>query len=606
MDLRLKRPKSFHEAGDSINGSSQLLLSISKKKDFANSAMQSLNDFRESGVLCDVKLVADSAVSLDTEENTCNKGLQAHRCILAARSDYFKAMFTIGMSESNQQTIKIHDVSHNILKKVIDFLYKGSCKITKGEVHDITAAAAMMQIPSLFDVCREFLTEHLDVYNVFHVWSLADSHQVIDLLRCCAEFIPNHLGVLLEQEEFFCLPASMVHAILKFPKVNLGPQYNLHILRDALRKWMVVNEDKVDQKQKLESHVDCEKLDISFHTDSEESPSHTRRLEATSRITEFPACFSLIAVMGGFLQSRTGGQCPTANTVEILDTSSLTWVNSCIIRTDDRPILFRTVFPVDGMFFFLSESSLRFQSFLGVNLYRFEPVLSRWIEVRRVQEGEALARLAKSTSHVRAMAEGGEEIFFCGSVTVKSADSGKVAFKINVKKNTVNELPDLPSPRYHHGAVVVDGDLFVIGGSTITGEPLASVLILRKGQNEWGEGFPMSSARAGPGVAVLGDYIYAVGGTSVAKRLKTVERYHIKSNRWEPVPAMSCPRAFPGVIAAGDGLFVFGGKSYAGTSEDSGARNVLRSCEKYNPGTKCWMQLPDMEKCRCEMITLTV
>ncbi|KAJ8033356.1 Kelch-like protein 8 [Holothuria leucospilota] len=263
------------------------------------------------------------------------------------------------------------------------------------------------------------------------------------------------------------------------------------------------------------------------------------------------------------------------------------------------------------MIYFLAKggTSLSYQSNTTpkVTLHRFEPVLSRIIKVRDVQDGEGLARLAASRGYVRAMTDDGEEIFCCGSIRVRSEESGRVAFKINWKKNTAEDLPKLPLPRYHHSAVVVDGDLFIIGGCNIAGEPLASVLILRKGQDEWEEGISMLYARIGPGVAVLGDYIYAVGGTGVEKCLKTVERYHVGShNIWELVSVMNCSRVFAGVVAAGGSLFVFGGQTYAGTREDSGTRTVLRTCEKYDPCTDSWTALPDMSRGRCQMVTVTV
>ncbi|PIK55973.1 putative ring canal kelch-like [Apostichopus japonicus] len=604
MDFR--EPKRRKDGAGDANRSSAVLISIRKVKDFLVSTMQSLDEFRLLGILSDVTLIA--GVKDDTISNggdyislSSQEEILAHRCVLAARSDYFKAMFTIGMSESKQQTITIHGVNHHLLKKVVDFIYTGSCKVSRDEIQDLTTAGAMMQIPSLLGACREYLLDNLDVFNVFWVWSLADAYQLTDVLRRCAQMIPNQLGVLLKQEEFLTLPASMVHTILKFPKVNLGPDYNIDILREALQRWVDANRENSNQMAKLENYVDFERLDITLHSRSGEGSSGTRTVQMSDKIETLPDCFSLIAIMGGFLQSRTCEQCPTANTIEVLDTLSLSWQSSSVMSTAGRPILFRTVFVSDGMLYFLAKEKL------CVNLYQYEPITSRWNWMRKVEASEALWRLAESTCQVRATAENGHEIYLCGSVTVKSADKGKVAFKIDVKENRVHDLPTLPHPRYHHGAVVVNGDLFVIGGSTLSWEPLATVLILRKGQQQWGERFPMSVPRVGPGVAVVGEYIYAVGGTST-KRLKTAERYHIASNRWESLRPMNSPRAFPGAMGAGGYLFVFGGKSYAGSGlgEDSGARNVLRSGERYDPSTDTWKELPAMDKCRCEMITVTV
>ena len=53
--------------------------------------MFKLGQFRENGEFIDVRLKVDKSI------------FPAHRNVLAANSDYFHAMFTNGMKESNQE-----------------------------------------------------------------------------------------------------------------------------------------------------------------------------------------------------------------------------------------------------------------------------------------------------------------------------------------------------------------------------------------------------------------------------------------------------------------------------------------------------------------------
>ena len=62
-----------------------------------------LSQFRENGDFIDVRLKVDESI------------FPAHRNVLAANSDYFHAMFTNGMKESNQEVIEFKDESISAL-----------------------------------------------------------------------------------------------------------------------------------------------------------------------------------------------------------------------------------------------------------------------------------------------------------------------------------------------------------------------------------------------------------------------------------------------------------------------------------------------------------
>ena len=57
----------------------------------------------------------------------------AHSIVLAAHSDYFYAMFTAGMKESNQEVIELKNesISPDPLKIVMDFTYTGDLPVNE-------------------------------------------------------------------------------------------------------------------------------------------------------------------------------------------------------------------------------------------------------------------------------------------------------------------------------------------------------------------------------------------------------------------------------------------------------------------------------------------
>ena len=65
------------------------------------------------GVLTDVTLTCDG------------KEFRAHKVFLAAASDYFSAMFTVGMLETDMDCAEIQGVDAVALELLVDYCYTG-------------------------------------------------------------------------------------------------------------------------------------------------------------------------------------------------------------------------------------------------------------------------------------------------------------------------------------------------------------------------------------------------------------------------------------------------------------------------------------------------
>jgi hypothetical protein len=68
------------------------------------------------GVLADVSLVVEG------------KTVQAHKVLLAAASDYFAAMFTGSMMESEMETVELQGLEFSALQLLVDYCYSGQPK----------------------------------------------------------------------------------------------------------------------------------------------------------------------------------------------------------------------------------------------------------------------------------------------------------------------------------------------------------------------------------------------------------------------------------------------------------------------------------------------
>lgn len=60
----------------------------------------------------------------------CRLQVHAHKAILASRSEYFRSMFSSGMSESRQKEIELKDVRCSVFQALIEYIYTDCVDLT--------------------------------------------------------------------------------------------------------------------------------------------------------------------------------------------------------------------------------------------------------------------------------------------------------------------------------------------------------------------------------------------------------------------------------------------------------------------------------------------
>lgn len=145
-----------------------------------------------------------SDVTLVVEDNR----IRGHKVILAAQSEYFRALLYGGMRESNQMEIELKGTSLDAFKILLKYIYTGYMTLTTlGEdaILDVLALAHQYSFADLETSISDYLKAILNTGNVCDIYDTATMFQLTSLASVCCSFMDRHAGDIMRHETFLTL-----------------------------------------------------------------------------------------------------------------------------------------------------------------------------------------------------------------------------------------------------------------------------------------------------------------------------------------------------------------------------------------------------------------
>ncbi|KAF7227445.1 kelch-like protein 32 isoform X2 [Nothobranchius furzeri] len=179
-------------------------------KSHQDSVLSALNQQRKEGQLCDVTLVAGE------------QKFHAHRAVLAACSDYFRAMFSLSMLESEADEVTLQGVTSIGLKCALDFAYTGQILLEPAIIQDVLSAGSHLQLLELLSLCSHYLIQELSSVNYLELYRVADLFHLPALEEAVVGFLVEHLSELSQsqQDEALQLPYRLLREVLKSDRLT--------------------------------------------------------------------------------------------------------------------------------------------------------------------------------------------------------------------------------------------------------------------------------------------------------------------------------------------------------------------------------------------------
>uniref|UniRef100_A0A8C8YWL1 Kelch like family member 4 n=1 Tax=Prolemur simus TaxID=1328070 RepID=A0A8C8YWL1_PROSS len=535
----------------------------------AEQTLHKMENYLKEKQLCDVLLIAG------------HLRIPAHRLVLSAVSDYFAAMFTNDVLEAKQEEVRMEGVDPNALNSLVQYAYTGVLQLKEDTIENLLAAACLLQLTQVIDVCSNFLIKQLHPSNCLGIRSFGDAQGCAELLNVAHKYTMEHFIEVIQNQEFLLLPANEISKLLCSDDINVPDEETIF---HALMQW--VGHDVQTRQQdlaKLLSYIRLPLLPPQLLADLENSSMFTGNLECQKLLIEAMK-YHLLPERRPMMQSpRTKPRKSTVGalyavggmdamkgttTVEKYDLRTDSWLH--IGTMNGRRLQFGVAVIDNKLYVVGGRDGLKTLNTVEC----FNPVGKIWTVMPPMSTHRH--GLGVATLEGPMYAVGGHDGWSYLNTVERWDPEGR----------QWNYVASMSTPRSTVGVVALNNKLYAIGGRDGS-SCLKSMEYFDPHTNKWSLCAPMSKRRGGVGVATYNGFLYVVGGhdapaSNHCSRLSDcVERYDPKNDSWSTVAPLSVPRDAVAACSLGDKLYVVGG--YDG-------HTYLNTVESYDAQKNEWKE----------------
>jgi len=127
--------------------------------------------------------------------------IYAHKNVLAARCEHFKAMFSSGMRESVEREILIPDTSFAIFLSLLEFLYTDNVdSLNAEEAILLFSAADLYNLERLKDMAAVVVRRAINDDNAAKLLQVSHDSHASDIKDICLQFVISKFDTISKSE----------------------------------------------------------------------------------------------------------------------------------------------------------------------------------------------------------------------------------------------------------------------------------------------------------------------------------------------------------------------------------------------------------------------
>ncbi len=501
--------------------------------------LQTLQQLFQDCSLCDYTIIAEGQT------------FKTHRNVLAAVSDYFRAMLTGSMMEARQDHVDLKGVTSNAVKLLLDFAYSGELVLNLDDVMEVLAGACHLQMRTAIDLCCQFLLGEISSKTCVDILNIAEMFTLIAVKNAAIEYVIENFEKVADGDQLFKLHREHLCIILQSSRLKVMSELVLfhHVVQWVdcdraerhqgaaelfrhIRFAMMSAEELVDQVSQtylMTTDAACRAfLDEALHYHL--LPQRHPLMQTSRTQVRNEAC---LVAFGGKYGIHIGYK-HNSNKMYVLQEDR--WLE---LPSTETNFLYAAVAVVDNFMYVCGGMGK--PAHARATCQRFDPRTRSWAR---------LAHMKTRRQSFPLVAHNGKLYAFGGGMPVDYGLEHPPTDKAEVYSIDRNEwrlITSLPGKRKSASACEFGGKIYISGGRT-ENETMMTFWCFNPSNETWEDKNPMLLSHAGHAMLATNDKIYVIDRTNTS-----IECYNPLTDEWSkvapPIGAISGV-ARPAIIGA--------------------------------------------------------
>ncbi|KAL2097896.1 hypothetical protein ACEWY4_007103 [Coilia grayii] len=481
-----------------------------------------------------------------------------HRVVLAAASQYFKAMFCSDLKEKHEDKIIIKGLDADTMAILLNYTYTSKALITQNTVQKILEAASLFQFTRMVDACANFLAEVLHPDNCVGILHLADAHSLTSLKTHVQSYIIQKFTLVVAHEEFLELAEDVLVGLLQ--RDDLAVSEEEHVFEVTMRWVKARAAERTPSLPRVLRHVRLPLLDPSYFVEMVEGDPLIRGCEGLFPLLQEVRAYHLCG--NEVISERTKPRMQEFQSEVFMIIGGCTKDEKFVSEVTCLDPLRRSRLEVAKLPMTEMETETdnkKWVEFACVTFrnevyitggketqheaWKYNASLNKWIQIEYMTHGRWRHKMAVVGGKVYVL--GG----FDGVQRLKSVEA------YDPFHNCWTETAPLTLCVSSFSAASYEKCIFVIGGGPNGKLATDSMQCFNSSTNEWSLKSPMPVEAKCTNAVTLKDFIYVVGGA-----MKALYAYSPREDSWSLMTTLTCERASCGIAACNNKLFITGGR----------------------------------------------